>query len=568
MVLPGFNVSESAQNSPPAGASQPAPEGFVHRIGAKLRPVVDDLFGLDLRGLAVMRIGLGLIMLRDLWVRAYDLEAFYSDRGALPRDAILDHLDGTWRFSLHMMNGQWQFNAVLFLIHAVFAAMFLVGFRTRLANLVCWIFVLSLHARGSIQLQAGDVVLRLLLFWSLFLPLGARASIDALRRPPRTQAASRVVTVATAAFGFQMAAIYFFTAILKSGRPWLDGSAVYYALNIDYFGKQPFCSMIIDTAPVIDVLGADTHAWLVANVWPHINPQVPWAASAFTFGTIIFEWVGPLLLLFPVWRAPVRAFVVTGFIALHLGFFAGLEIGLFPWICIAAWLAMLPGPLWDRLGWRDAPGVKRPVQRAKWPFNGVAFFFLLLVVNWNLSTIRKQVPSAPIVPSEVRWVGHLLRLDQNWNMFAPYPLKDDGWYVIPGELFNGEMVDLWGGGAPTWVAVDDSDGHKPLLHPSDESLELDRTQPELVSAMYPSQRWRKYMRNIWMKKHKKLRLYYGKYLCRAWNADHRGGERLKSFRIVYMKQVTPPPGQTGKIEPVQIWNHNCYSSNEAKSAKK
>ena len=125
---------------------------------------MDDLFGLDLRALAVMRISLGLIMLRDLWVRSYDLVAFYSDRGALPREAILERLDGTWRFSFHMMNGEWQFNAVLFVIHAVFAAMFLVGYRTRLATALCWLFVLSLHARGSIQLQAGDVVLRLLLF--------------------------------------------------------------------------------------------------------------------------------------------------------------------------------------------------------------------------------------------------------------------------------------------------------------------------------------------------------------------------------------------------------------------
>ena len=65
-------------------------------------------------------------------------------------------------------------------------------------------------------------------------------------------------------------------------------------------------------------------------------------------------------------------------------------------------------------------------------------------------------------------------------MFAPYPLKDDGWYVMPGVLFSGDEVDLWGGGSPVWVDVDDSDGHKPLRHHSDESLELDRTQPELV----------------------------------------------------------------------------------------
>ena len=552
--------------------SEPIRMGPRANVGARWsqlcawsRAVADDLFGLDLRALAAMRISLGIIMLRDLWVRSYDLVAFYSDRGALPREAILERLDGTWRFSFHMMNGEWQFNAALFLIHAVFAAMFLVGYRTRLANFLCWLFVISLHARGSIQLQAGDVVLRLLLFWSLFLPLGGRCSVDAFLRPSLQHAASRVVTVATAALCYQLAAVYFFTAVLKSGLAWKNGAAVYYALSIDYFVKQPFGELVLGTAPVVQLLGADTHAWMVANVWPYIHPEVPWAASFFTFSTIIFEWVGPPLLLFPLWRTRVRALVVGGFISLHLGFFAGLEIGLFPWICIAGWLALVPGFVWDRLGWKDAPHVRRPTARASWRFNGLAFFFLALVVNWNLSSIRKQHPQAPSVPSEVRWVGHLLRLDQNWNMFAPFPLKDDGWYVMPGVLFNGDDVDLWGGGSPVWVPVDESDGHKPLLHHTDESLELDRTQPERVASMYPSQRWRKYMRNIWMKKYKSLRLYYGKHSCREWNATHRGAERLKTFRIVYMKQVTPEPGGSGIVTPVQIWKHNCYGSNDKES---
>ena len=558
-------MSKSSEAKSPSSSKAKVRGGGA---SAWVRTVVDDVFGIDLRALAVMRILLGIILLRDLWVRSYDLVAFYSDRGALPREAILERLDSTWRFSLHMMNGEWQFQAALFCIHAVFAVMLLVGFRTKLAKFVCWIFVISLHARGSIQLQAGDVVLRLLLFWSLFLPLGARVSIDAMRSPVLKHAASRVVSVASAAFALQMAYIYFFTAILKSGRPWKDGSAVYYALSIDYFGKQPFCGMVLGTTPVIDVLGADNHAWLVANVWPMIHPQVPWGASALTFGTVIFEWVGPALLFLPFWRAPLRTLSVFGFIAMHLGFYAGLEIGLFPWICIAAWIALIPGPFWDRLGWTDSPTVKRPIRRERWHHNAFAFFFLLLVTNWNMSTIRKQLPSAPIVPSEVRWVGHLLRLDQNWNMFAPYPLKDDGWWVMPGRLVGGNEVDLWGGGEPKWVPVDDSDGHKPHLKSGDDSLELDRTQPELVSAMYPSQRWRKYMRNIWLKKYKGLRLYYGKHVCRQWNAEHRGSERLKSFKMVYMKQVTPKPGESGRIDPVQIWNHNCFGKSSGGSEKK
>ena len=535
------------------------------RVASATRSLVDDIFGVDARALAVMRIGLGLIMLRDLWVRSYDLVAFYSDRGAIPREAVLDHLNRSFGVSVHMAAAEWQVSAALFAIHAVFAAMFTVGFRTRLATAVSWFLLISLQTRAGIVLQAGDVVLRLLMFWALLLPMSARVSVDAWRQPPPKGAPGRVTSIATAALGVQLASIYLFTWILKSGRHWWDGSAVYYALNIDYFGKQPFCSMLLGTAPVVDVLGEGRLQWLESHVWAPIAPNVPWATSALTFGTFFWELAGPVLLLFPFFRAPVRTLVVFGFISLHLGFFAGLEIGLFPWICIAGWAALLPGAFWDRLGWRDDAPTRARVHRSGWALNAAAFFFLVLVTNWNLSTIKKQVPAAPSVPSEVRWVAKLLRLDQTWNMFAPYPLKDDGWYVIPGVLFNGEDVDLWTGGTPKWVPVDTADGHKPLLHHTDEGLELDRTKPELVSAMYPSQRWRKYMRNIWLKKYKDVRIYYGKHLCRTWNAEHTGGERLRSFRIVYMKEVTPKPGGDLLVRPTQIWQHNCYSSTKTSS---
>ena len=38
-------------------------------------------YGLDLRSLALLRVGLALIILSDLWFRCGDLLAHYSDRG-------------------------------------------------------------------------------------------------------------------------------------------------------------------------------------------------------------------------------------------------------------------------------------------------------------------------------------------------------------------------------------------------------------------------------------------------------------------------------------------------------
>src|SRR6188508_3787652 len=46
----------------------------------------EDHYGLDLRSLAVFRMGVGYLLLSDLVRRAFDLRAHYTDVGVLPRE--------------------------------------------------------------------------------------------------------------------------------------------------------------------------------------------------------------------------------------------------------------------------------------------------------------------------------------------------------------------------------------------------------------------------------------------------------------------------------------------------
>ena len=142
-------------------------------IDCRLRQVL----GLDLRSLALFRMCAALVVLADLALRARDLRAHYTDDGVLPQAYFL--VDKT-RWSLHLLSGSAYFQAALFVLAAVFALLLLVGYRTRLATFVTWLLLLSLQSRNWMILNSGDVVLRLTLFWSLFLPLGARFSVDSL----------------------------------------------------------------------------------------------------------------------------------------------------------------------------------------------------------------------------------------------------------------------------------------------------------------------------------------------------------------------------------------------------
>jgi len=457
--------------------------------------------------MAAMRIGLGAILLLDLWVRSKYLAVFYSDEGVLPREALLEHFSRDIYISTHMASGTPAFQGVLFVIAAIAAFCLMVGYRTRLATFVSWVLLIGIQIRMPLVLQSGDVVLRLLLFWCLFLPLGARASVDALQDPDPTPPPKTYVSAATVALGIQLSCVYVFTAVLKSGRAWWDGTAATMALQIDHFAT-PFAK------------------WMLT--WPDEM------LIAGNYAVLGWEYAGPALLLVPFFFGPTRTLVVFGFYALHIGFRLGLEIGLFSAICMVGWTAFLPAWFWDTFTrWKPAFGP--PV----WPSrmnNTLATGFLALVLAWNFSTIKALKYS---VPSEVRWIGRVLRLDQKWEMFAPYPLKDDGWYVMPGELRNGEEVDVWRDGAA--VTYD---------------------KPELVSAMYPDQRWRKYMRNIWLKKYKKSRLYFGKWVCRSWNREHRGGETLKSFKIIFMREDTLPDREEKEPREVKIWTHDCFKKTQ------
>ncbi|OYR43122.1 HTTM domain-containing protein, partial [Halorubrum sp. Hd13] len=143
----------------------------VDRLSAALAARV----AVDLRALAAFRIGLATLLLADLARRSRSLTAFYTDYGVLPRRAYV--VDYSTTPLPHTLSGEPWAAALLFAVAGAFALALLVGYRTRAVTLVSWLLLLSVQARNPMVLNAGDSLLRMLLFWSVFLPLGARWSV-------------------------------------------------------------------------------------------------------------------------------------------------------------------------------------------------------------------------------------------------------------------------------------------------------------------------------------------------------------------------------------------------------
>ncbi|MCE9556170.1 MAG: HTTM domain-containing protein [Planctomycetes bacterium] len=280
------------------------------------------LFGLDLRSLAVYRIGMGLLLLSDLILRSRDLFAHYTDWGILPRDVNVyrpSHL------MLHQLSGEAWYEALLFIVAGIFALLLIFGCWTRMATCVSWLLLASLQARNPLTNDGAQDLMRVLMFWNMFLPLGARYSVDAALNISLSQRKKRVVSVATFALMVQMCIMYWISYKFKTSPEWRsDGSAVYYALSLD-------------------MLTTSLGSWL---------RDFPVFLRGLTYFVVGLEAMTPLVFFFP-WRNAIFRLVLIALVCgMHAGFIFCMWIEIFPFLCIVAWMAFVPSLAWDWLAER------------------------------------------------------------------------------------------------------------------------------------------------------------------------------------------------------------------------
>lgn len=501
------------------------PHGSDSAHGA---PGVAALLGIDIRSLALFRIALAAIILYDLAERARLLEAHYTDQGALPLWAAWKWLGVQAWVVVHAWGGSTGYEAALFVLASIFAVAMLVGYRTRLATVVSWFLLCSLQARNPGLGHGGDTLLRVMMFWAMFLPLGSCWSIDAGwssdaggGRPARRV----VVSAATFAVQLQLCLMYWVSGILKWQPAWLEGRAIEMALSIDHLTTS---------------LGQLLLAW-------------PELLQGLTFLTLGLELVGPALVWVPVWTGPIRFAVVLAFVGFHLmGLAPTMVLDIFPWVCAAAWLVFLPNWMWERLE-RGRSGFPQAVRRlfarlaARWPLprretergprhpalrrleTVVVVAALILVAMWNLAALDPE-RYARLTPRWLDPLGRMTGFAQGWAMFAPPP-SEDGWWVMPGVTEQGRELDVWTGEPVSW------------------------NKPRDVAALYEPQRWNKYMHNLERPKYLYHRPLFGEYMCRVWNERLQPEDRLVRFEMILMVEEFDAPRQPPA--PRLLWVQRC-----------
>jgi predicted DCC family thiol-disulfide oxidoreductase YuxK len=294
---------------------------------------------IDGRSLGVFRIGLALLMIVDLVRRFPHVRDFYTNAGVLPNHTVL------WRpqvarlfsvfFPVSLAHEAW----LLFAIGAFCYLCLLVGWRTRIFQVVCFLFATSLHNRDVFTENWGSVAMGALMAWALFLPTERRFSVDAvlasLRARPDEQpadlAADRLpppderpfVSLACVGVVLQLAVIYWFNFVHKSGRTWHDGTAIHYVL---------WQERIITTFG----LWAREHA-----------PFAVW--KVLTRATLVVECAAPILILSPFLKDWTRAAAIVALSGLHIGIALLVNVGVFSWAMVAYYPLLLTEAHWRLL---------------------------------------------------------------------------------------------------------------------------------------------------------------------------------------------------------------------------
>ena len=405
---------------------------------------------LDSRSLALARIGLALLTLIDLAGRFQDLDAFYTDAGVLPRASVHPASDWDFLWSFHTLSGGRGFILVLFALHALAALALLVGVRTQLATLCCFLFAASLQARNPLLRDGQDDLIRVLLFFGLFVHWGARFSLDARAGGARPRPATSSSGV-SACFSDQLCLVYWAGAIGKLQSPWWQsGHAITNALSLGRYEDSP----------------PDVHCSTFLGVLHALEPVA-----------LAVEILVPALLLLPTRQLAARGGAVFLMVLLHASFGACLRLGLFPFVSMAAWLAVIPGEAWDRLlpATRDSSpkaSVAAPVAESSL-LKGAALAGLLIALGGNVLVLAPELPFTRPLGRLASLVG----LQQYWLLFAPTAVEaahlDDGYYVEVGQPPSGDSLDL--------MAAD---------------RQLTWQRPALISASYANRRWRHYLANL------------------------------------------------------------------------
>lgn len=512
-------------------ACNPLP-GWLSRFARRFPGVTARYLALDPRSLGLVRIYLGCLLLTDLLRRIPHLSTWYTNDGPLPNHVLLWRPAADYQFSLFFLVSHRGEAAFLFVLCGLAFALFAAGYHTRLMHFLSLVAICSLHNRIAMFEDGSEVTTRLLTFWTLFLPLGARFSVDAVRAAARgggveTREVRPAISLAVPAILLQLALLYTFNVLHKSGETWREGTAVHYVLHQDR---------------IVTWLG-----------WK-LRPFITLAASrCLTYSAVVSEAVLPLLILSPIATKNTRRIAIVLALGLHAGFAALLNLGMFSFNMFGFFLLLLSERDWALLAriplaaigrvesfvrrsvdaWGSAPHASSPLRArvARLATYGREALVVLFVIALGSQMLveNQSVPDVLRVrnqPLALRLLVEYPRFMEGWSMFAPDAPTRDSLLIVDALTVDGRHVD-----------------------PINELASRVSSLPVTAIPEYLDQddSWCDYTTNI--VGHEEYYASFADYIRAYPRRTHHARDRIESFAVWLLEDDSPPPGEVAPRNP-------------------
>jgi uncharacterized membrane protein YphA (DoxX/SURF4 family) len=260
--------------------------------------------------LVLFRLVLGTLLLVNAGLLLPLINDYYSDSGIWPERLSRVACRGS-RLSLQaLLPAGWLSFRLLLLVHVLAVLCFVIGWQFRIASVVVFLTLVSIHHRNPWILSSGDSLLRLLTFFCCFADAAGGLSVDHWLQGFPAGHFNRMDPWPLRLMQLQISIVYLRTVAWKlSGPRWRDGSAAWYPLWVDaYVRWRP-------------------PQWLLR----------PALIRVATWGTLIEESV----LGAGLWVQELRMPLLISGILLHLMFELVLNLQLFSWIMICSLLLFL-----------------------------------------------------------------------------------------------------------------------------------------------------------------------------------------------------------------------------------
>jgi hypothetical protein len=372
--------------------------------------------GVDLRSLAAFRIGFGLCLVANWYIRISNgkLVAHYTDAGVLPR-SLLAKTGTQWSF-LDAFAGEGSARVAFGFILCVYLC-FTLGLFTRVAQILTPICLVALYHRNPLIDDGSDWTMRLWALWAVFLPLGERFSIDAWRRK-QAPAHGDVKSIAWWLFLTNFGVQYVLNAFQKNGPGWGNGRAL----------RHVFWD-----------------PWVVTDVAVWGRAHFPDAViHVFTKGALALELALAIAIALSPFTPYAKRLAAALVITIHAGFALFLHLGTFAFVFMSLALLFVPAEDWDRI---TRAGTRR-YHQLRWArataAAGALAFGVLCTLNLfaNNPRVARRVRDAAVsVRAPFAGVDRALKVTQEWFMFRDPPPRI-GTAVIYVENEDGTVGDF------------------------------------------------------------------------------------------------------------------------------